>query len=62
VTADDHERTNEIIDCAAVAREPFETEYRIQLADGGHRVLQSRGRPFYDDDGNVIRLAGTTRT
>jgi len=61
VTADDHERTNEIIDCAAVAREPFEMEYRIQLPDGGHRVLQSRGRPFYDDDGNVVRLAGTTQ-
>ncbi|MGI8749622.1 MAG: diguanylate cyclase [Thermoleophilaceae bacterium] len=61
VASEDRERTNEIIESAVADREPFEMEYRIRRTDGDTRILHCRGRPFYDDRGDVIRLAGTAQ-
>ena len=37
----------------------FENEYRIVLADGSTRWIESRGRAVTDDDGAVVGLLGT---
>lgn len=38
---------------------PFEFEYRLRRADGVYRWFLSRGTPFFDDDGTVMKWFGT---
>lgn len=40
---------------------PFDYFLRIIRPDGQTRVLHSRGRPVYDDGGNIVRLHGTAQ-
>lgn len=61
VASEDRERTDGIIESAVAAREPFQMEYRIVPPGGEEKVVQTRGRPFYDERGDVLRLAGTTQ-
>ncbi|MFC6939959.1 PAS domain-containing sensor histidine kinase [Salinirubellus sp. GCM10025818] len=41
--------------------EPSEVEYRVNPEQGYRRWVWSRGRPIYDDDGEITRVAGVTR-
>ncbi|MEO6359038.1 MAG: diguanylate cyclase, partial [Sphingomicrobium sp.] len=44
---------------ALEAREPYETEYRILLADGSYRWAVARARPDFDHQGKITRWYGT---
>jgi PAS domain S-box-containing protein len=41
--------------------EPTEVEYRVNPEQGYRRWVWSRGRPIYDDDGEITRVAGVSR-
>ena len=41
--------------------EPTEVEYRVNPREGYRRWVWSRGRPIYDADGEITRVAGVTR-
>ncbi|MBS1960909.1 MAG: PAS domain-containing protein [Bdellovibrionales bacterium] len=36
------------------------TEHRVLLPDGGIRWVQGRGRPYFDENGKLRRMVGTT--
>jgi PAS domain S-box-containing protein len=38
----------------------FATEYRIQCKDGAYRWMLTRGKGLWDDQGNAVRMAGST--
>jgi PAS domain S-box-containing protein len=40
---------------------PFDYFHRIIRPDGVERVLQARGRPVYDQSGNIVKLRGTAQ-
>lgn len=40
-------------------RTPYDVEYRYRLCDGRHIWLHSGARGVWDDDGNILRTAGT---
>jgi PAS domain S-box-containing protein len=42
-------------------RELFNCCYRVHSDDGSMRVVQARGQPVFDADGNPVRLSGTVQ-
>jgi PAS domain S-box-containing protein len=54
---DRHRVTAEIRRAIADARE-YELEFRYGRVDGGTGWVSARGRPFYDNAGSLMRLAG----
>lgn len=47
---------------AAYARgQPLVVRYRLQRADGGHRMVEAQGIPIRDDAGRTIEWIGTVR-
>ncbi len=42
------------------ARQPFQTEYRLQDAQGDYHWMVDRGRPYYDIDGKFGGYIGTS--
>ncbi|NMA67444.1 MAG: EAL domain-containing protein [Clostridiaceae bacterium] len=56
---DDMERFNTALKDYYEGRTPyFECEYRITTNDGSLRWIHSVGKALWDDDGNIIKLAG----
>ena len=53
------------VDAAFVAsldqRSPCTVEYRIVMPDGRVKILEERWQPFHDEEGKVVRIAGTCR-
>ncbi len=49
----------EVVDRAVRERKPFDFEYRVVVAGGRVRQLQSVGRPVTDRTGAVVRIFGT---
>jgi PAS domain S-box-containing protein len=56
----DQERYQQEVIWPASHLQPFESDLRIITQKGNVRWLQVRGEPIYDDQGNVIKLSGTT--
>jgi PAS domain S-box-containing protein len=60
VHPDDVAETTRIWDNALKTKEPFELKYRLKrFSDGTYRWHLSRGLPFKDENGNVLRWFGT---
>jgi PAS domain S-box-containing protein len=60
-----HPEDRATVDAAFVASlekpSPSTTEYRIVMPDGRIKILEERWRPFHDEEGKPVRLAGTCR-
>jgi PAS domain S-box-containing protein len=52
---DDLPRTVELFTQSIASGEPFDFEVRARRFDGAYRWLQSRGFPFRDTDGRIVR-------
>jgi sigma-B regulation protein RsbU (phosphoserine phosphatase) len=59
VHPDDRERVDQAVQQALAAGAEFTFEHRIVRSDGAERIVQARGRAIADEDGTVIRMAGT---
>ena len=60
---EDRERVDETLETAIKAGEPYQTEYRIRLADGGIRWIRSTGQAEHsDDNGTLVRGAAVDIT
>ena len=59
-----HERDREFnrlaLEQALYERQPYDIEYRTVAPDGRIRWVRARGRAYYDEKGNPIRLDGVT--
>lgn len=55
----DTRRTASAMKAHMLKRTSYDVEYRYQLSDGRHIWLHSRARGVWDDDGNILRTAGT---
>ncbi|NTW97347.1 MAG: PAS domain-containing protein [Oscillochloris sp.] len=55
---DDCEQVWSVIQVALAAREAFEIEYRIRMADGQEKWVWERGHGVYDPDGRLLHLEG----
>jgi PAS domain S-box-containing protein len=42
-------------------RSPSTVEYRIVMPDGRVKILEEHWQPFHDEEGKVVRIAGTCR-
>ena len=56
---DDRERVNRDVAAALEENQPYDTEYRVRLRDGGWRDLSARGQVVTDADGKPLRFVGT---
>lgn len=45
---------------AIAERQPYSVEHRVPLADGSFRWLLGKGQPFYDQNGQLLRMSGVT--
>jgi diguanylate cyclase (GGDEF)-like protein/PAS domain S-box-containing protein len=61
VHPDDRTRVEAIVQAACVEGQPFRFDYRIRLADGVERVVETRGDVVVDDAGRAIRMQGTAQ-
>jgi PAS domain S-box-containing protein len=59
VHPDDRARVQALFDRAIRDRRPYECIFRLILDDGSVRIVQSRGRPAFDEGGELVRMAGT---
>lgn len=57
---EDHQLYKDTIVTLALQRKPFEGNVRIIRTDGEVRYINARGGPFFDEDGKLIGLVGTT--
>jgi PAS domain S-box-containing protein len=56
---DDREQVRRDWERSLVERRAYEGEFRIRSADGGYRLVHSRGVPVVDDNGAVREWVGT---
>ncbi|MGA1409496.1 MAG: PAS domain-containing protein [Prochlorotrichaceae cyanobacterium] len=56
--ADQAKYQQEIIDCVA-AGQPFDCDLRIITQKGNLRYIQAKGRPFFNDRGEILGYRGT---
>lgn len=56
---DDQARAFERWEQSRISGEPYEVEYRLQHADGGHRWVLARALPVRDHNGGIERWVGT---
>ncbi len=61
VHPDDRERYGEILRGAQKDASSYEVEYRVILSDGSIRHLHEKGEPICDDEGNLLKSAGTVQ-
>ncbi len=59
VHPDELERTKAIVADALHNKGPFSYDHRIVRADGGVRMLHTRGEVVADAEGNAVRMVGT---
>lgn len=57
---DDRARAVEGMAKAGALRSEYSEEYRIVWPDGSIHWLSSRGQPFFDAEGNLVRIAGVS--
>ena len=55
---DDRARTDAMIEAALVDRTPYAQEFRVVHPDGSRHWHAARGRFFYDDAGQPVRMTG----
>ncbi|MCI0506911.1 MAG: ATP-binding protein [Gammaproteobacteria bacterium] len=55
---DDRRAVNQAISKAINNKEPYQTEHRTLLPNGDERIISERGRVFYNDNGDPVRLVG----
>ncbi len=58
VHPDDREKVEQIVQGAAANHTELNAEWRVRDRDGSLRWLMSRGRPFCDTEGQVVRYIG----
>ena len=58
VHPEDLPETEAVLQRARDSRRPYSYEFRMRLPDGAIRWCTARGRFFYDDDGQPIRMIG----
>jgi PAS domain S-box-containing protein len=58
---DDEERRSKAFERSVRTREPFEVDYRIVRPDGEERILQTRAKIVSGEDGEPLRMIGTTQ-
>jgi two-component system cell cycle sensor histidine kinase/response regulator CckA len=58
VPQEDQEMVRATVQRAIQNRTPFEYEHRLLFPDGSQRWLLHKGRPFYDEQGQPVRLLG----
>ena len=58
---EDRATVNAAFEASLDERSPCAVEYRIVLPDGRVKILEERWRAFHDEEGKVVRLAGTCR-
>jgi PAS domain S-box-containing protein len=58
---EDREFVNGIIEGSLKTHEPFSYYLRIPQADGGERIVYSRGNVVIDGEGNPVRMFGTAQ-
>lgn len=56
---EDREGLNQAIERALKKRIPYQHEYRIVWADGSVHWVEGRGKGFYDEQGQPVRMSGT---
>src|SRR3972149_1738320 len=56
---EDVQRTLEVWNRAVAAKTSYEIEYRMRRHDGVYRLLEARGVPILNDQGNVVEWVGT---
>jgi PAS domain S-box-containing protein len=61
IHVEDRDRVNGIITEAFKTGDSFEFEHRISLPNNKIRILHGKGKSIADEDGNVIRMVGTSR-
>ncbi|MCF8356784.1 MAG: PAS domain S-box protein [Melioribacteraceae bacterium] len=55
---DDRERTNEAVKDSLENHKDFDLEYRTIWPDGSNHWIGAKGRGFYDENGNAVRMEG----
>ncbi|MGH2819461.1 MAG: PAS domain-containing protein, partial [Actinomycetota bacterium] len=61
VHEDDRSLIRRHVQDALTKREAFDYEHRLVRSDGEIRVMHARGKPVEDDEGNVVRMIGTSQ-
>ncbi|SES10529.1 PAS domain S-box-containing protein [Sphingobium sp. YR768] len=57
---DDRQRAIDSLEDASGQQRDYHEEYRIIWPDGSLHWLSSRGQPFFDPDGRLVRIAGVS--
>jgi len=57
---DDRKQVNQVIQQSLYSGEPFQTEYRVVLPDGGIRWISSRGRLNSETPGEPLQMMGVS--
>lgn len=60
VYSGDQERVSHAMDCLSNG-DPIDIEYRIQRGDDSIGWIWVKGKPIFDDNGDVVRVVGFTR-
>jgi PAS domain S-box-containing protein len=58
VHPEDRELTRQRWHHAIATGEPYDTQFRVRMADGGYRRQLVRALPVRDDDGTIVRWVG----
>ena len=58
VHPEDREKVDQAVQKAVVARIELDTEWRVNDPDGSERWVMSRGRPVFDNQGEIIAYVG----
>lgn len=57
---EDREECNRIVTQAIAGKRPYTVVHRVRWADGSVHWVQGRGRPYFDAEGRLIRMTGTS--
>lgn len=57
---DDREYIQQTVQNAIASKKPYSMEHRVCWPDGSVHWLLGKGKAFYDEAGNLIRMTGTT--
>jgi PAS domain S-box-containing protein len=60
IVAEDFAVMEESMKRAIASRKDHITEHRVLLPDGSLRWVHGRGRPYYDSEGKLLRMVGTS--
>ncbi len=58
---DDRARTDEAVTCALEDKVDYDIEYRTVWSDGSVHWIAGKGRSFYDQQGNAVKMMGTAQ-